>query len=898
MPSERNSEIHIGQADVEKIPLGQNKFLYHISDRFFINDDQDGKKIWREIPPAEPVSILGQGALLIPQQLFYGKERITLSAHDLFLKHTQGVWRRQTRVFCNHISFRAEPGKLTGIMGPSGAGKTVLLNLLSGYGYSRKNRGHVFINDTYDVHKARRALGRTIGYVPQDDTLIPNLTVRDSLGYCFQLRYAGVDADLKAHIVRDACQKAGFSGDAQKLTELLRTRIGSPDEKTLSGGERKRVNIAHELIRNPLLLFLDEPTSGLSSVDADNVIESLQNLCKLTEITIILTIHQPSPNSFAKLDNLLVVNRGGNIAYLGAATDAVPYFQEKSDQPCQANENPADFILKALDRWTTNLKKSGETEYTAARKILDVYQSDPHYFPFEMTARVLAEAQEQGLAAEIAAKLRALPPTRCFWRRDFLDMLAKTIGTGYAQEKAILVKAALQLGRAEQLAVLQREQTQALPPLSTSFWQQFGVLFRRNHAVARADRNNRLFQILQPVVIAALILITFAQYAQDYYTEDIFSKVGYYLTKQSARKTTIFIRQDLPTAKKWAYAENTLFSEGSANRRAAVFFLLIASCIWFGIINSCKEIVDERAVLKREAKSTLRIASYLAAKVVFLGWICFEQTVLLAGIVLLPNLLLTGERFLPPAWFGVKYALRSAQLLPDVTCGAALGIGGILFVTAVLASWLGLFISALAPTQKTALTLVPMLIIPQLLLGGLIRPIKDFAAPTGFVLTPQAVDRLSKQMSPEVGARLAALQDRQFHDAKIFLAEAQTLLGLQAAAQFRNRLLQEAKMPSFWGEFRLLPALMLQQWAFEAVLLHQSLAQPNVLKKVLDFNRYREYEYLQFETVSLIEMFFEVEMNPGQARQILYRTLAGMILFHFVLLLLPTYAWLRRKLLM
>lgn len=894
--------IHIGQVDVEKIPLGQGKFLYHISDRFFINDrDRQGKKIWKEIPPGEKV-FLGKDTLSFPPQVFFGNERITLSAYNLFFskKSGKGLFGTYERILCNHISFRAEPGTLTGIMGPSGAGKTVLLNLLSGYAYSRQNTGRVFINDTYDVHQERPILGRTIGYVPQDDTLIPHLTVWDSLNYCFRLRYSGVEDELKAYIVRDACQKSGFSGE--RLEKLLPTRIGSPDDKTLSGGERKRVNIAHELIRNPLLLFLDEPTSGLSSVDADNVIASLKELCQKTHITIVLTIHQPSMESFEKLDRLLVVNQGGNIAYFGAAQDAVPYFEEKAQTPYKEHQNPAEFILKALHSWTFDLKESGNNEQAPEEIIYDMYKKDPHYFPYVITEQVLADLKTEGVSEEILKKLQRIKAQKFLWRREFLNTLKKTIGNEYTTEAGVILRYVLKSGDSQQLSHVRHEKIQEIPQLSTSFFQQFWVLLRRNQTAARADKKNKLFQLLQPVAIAVLMLIAFSWYTQDYSDEDIFARVGYYFTQQLANKGQIYVQQDMSKAKKLAYSQKTLLGEGSANRRAAVSFLLIASCIWFGVINSCKEIVDERAVLKREAKSILKISSYLVAKVVFLGWICFKQTLLLLAIVFLPNLLLTGEQWFPDAWILVKTFLLSLQLLPDIGLSYAAGMFAILFVTAVLASWLGLFISALAPTQKTALTVVPLVIIPQLLFGGLIRPVKDMGKSENLMLTQEAFTQLNLEVPKEILKQLQALKDQPFTEEKQFVSEVRALIGNKPTAQFKELLVHHAKIKGFCEKLALLPFhlhdLMLQKWSFKAILLYNSLDQPTVLKKQVDLDRYREYEYLQFEPIYTIEMFFDVNLHEssGEAKKSLYQTVSGMIVIHAVLLLILNYFWLRRKL--
>ena len=908
--------IHISQADVEKISLGHGKYLYHISDRFFINDrDGSGKRIWREIPPKQKIFI-GEETLEFPAQIFYGEERITLSAQDLLFSKTfrKGLFSRQTRIFCNHLSFRAEPGKLTGIMGPSGAGKTVLLNLLSGYTiHVGQCRDKILINGTYDVHTHRRMLGRTIGYVPQDDTLIPQLTVWKSLESSFELRYSGVEDGVKAYIIRDACRKSGFP--ESRLDELLPNKIGSPDEKTLSGGERKRVNIAHELIRNPLLLFLDEPTSGLSSLDSDNVISSLKSLCETSRITIIVTIHQPSVKSFEKLDRLLVVNRGGNVAYFGGAKESIAYFEEKSQEPCRPNHNPAEFILEALDNWTTKLAETLPDKEKPDKPrpedlIAAEYKENPHYFSFEITERTLAQFHAIGLADTVVDTLRSLAGQRFWWRDAFIAKLQETLESPSEDDLKAIVQQTLRTEPILPPADKKRKRVQRLPHLSTSFLQQFWILLRRNHAVAVADTKNRMFQILQPVVIAGLMLLAFAWYAQDYYTENIFSKTGYYFTEQLRQNKTIFLETDLPKAKNWAYSEIGLIGEGAANRQAAIFFLLTASCIWFGIINACREIVAERTLLKREAKSILRIASYLAAKVVFLGWTCCKQSVLLLGVVFLPNgLLWLGARFLPvdtwePAHAYILPFLLSTRLLPQFSIPYILGVLGILAMTSVLASWVGLTISALAPTQKTALTVVPLIIFPQLLFGGLIRPTKYMEAAQIFSLNQQSFEVLSESMPVETLKQLQALKNQIFMNEDIFLDEVNVRIGYQEMIEFGAVLATAARRPSFFQKIRILPFrlhdLMLQKWAFKALLLYNSLEHPNVLKRELDFDRPLEYQYLQFETIHVSDMFFAIDpaVDSRRGRQTLLQgTVFGMVAWHGIVLLGLTYFWLRRTLL-
>lgn len=224
------------------------------------------------------------------------------------------------------VSLGVQPGELVGIMGPSGAGKTTLLEALNGY--DQPTRGRVAFNGR-DLYRHYDQFRLDIGYVPQDDILHPQLTVREALYYTARLRLPPDtrNAEITARIgrvLRDL-----------HIEEIADRRIGSPAEKdkVLSGGQRKRVNLAMELITDPWLLFLDEPTSGLSSADALQVLKVLRQLADGGR-TILLSIHQPSLEVFQQMTHLLMLAKDkgqptpARLAYYGPAyPDSIRFFQ-------------------------------------------------------------------------------------------------------------------------------------------------------------------------------------------------------------------------------------------------------------------------------------------------------------------------------------------------------------------------------------------------------------------------------------------------------------------------------------------------------------------------------------------------------------------------------------------
>lgn len=212
-------------------------------------------------------------------------------------------------------------GNLVGIMGASGSGKTTLLTLLSGQ--ELPSDGEVKINGL-NLNSGSSALKGAIGYVPQDDLLIEDLTVYQNLYYNASLCFR----DLNEKEVKDKIARTLIS---LGLDEIRNIKVGSPLNKKISGGQRKRLNIALELIREPHILFLDEPTSGLSSRDSENVMDLLKELTFKGKLVFVV-IHQPSSDIFKMFDKMLILDTGGYATYYGNPIEGVMYFKKITNQ--------------------------------------------------------------------------------------------------------------------------------------------------------------------------------------------------------------------------------------------------------------------------------------------------------------------------------------------------------------------------------------------------------------------------------------------------------------------------------------------------------------------------------------------------------------------------------------
>lgn len=238
---------------------------------------------------------------------------ILLQAENLIVEVGEGDGIKR---LLDDVSFTVYPTEFVGLLGPSGAGKTTLLMAL--IGYLRPAHGRTLLNGD-DLAASFDRYRNAIGYVPQEDIIHDELTVFEALYYTAKLRLPADTRDAEIFRRIDA-----ILADLE-ISETRDIRIGSPERKGISGGQRKRVNLALELLTEPSLLCLDEPTSGLASEDAANVMGLLRKLANGGR-TILLTIHQPSPQVYQMLDNTLYLAAGEQVYYGPAYPDSMLYF--------------------------------------------------------------------------------------------------------------------------------------------------------------------------------------------------------------------------------------------------------------------------------------------------------------------------------------------------------------------------------------------------------------------------------------------------------------------------------------------------------------------------------------------------------------------------------------------
>jgi ABC-type multidrug transport system ATPase subunit len=294
-------------------------------------------------------------------------------------------------------------------------GKSTLLNVLNGN--LNPQQGEILINgyNLYD-EKERMELKGVIGFIPQDDLLLEELTVRQNLYYNAKLCLDNNSEEKIIAVVDQVLHDLD-------LYEIRDLKVGKPLNKVISGGQRKRVNIGLELIREPSVLFVDEPTSGLSSVDSEMVMNLLREQVFKGKL-VIVNIHQPSSNLYKMFDRIIFMDKGGYQIYYGNPSEAVVYFKTKSNH-ANANEDQCircgnidpDQVLQIIEAKIVNeYGKLSRTRKTSPKEWADLYRSTTAKMPRE-------EINKEALPDNQYSIPRLFKQTKIFFTRDVLSKL-------------------------------------------------------------------------------------------------------------------------------------------------------------------------------------------------------------------------------------------------------------------------------------------------------------------------------------------------------------------------------------------------------------------------------------------------------------------------------------------
>jgi ABC-type multidrug transport system ATPase subunit/ABC-type multidrug transport system permease subunit len=300
-----------------------------------------------------------------PQDTKTRSVSIELQDICLDLKNGRGSEHVTSQPVICDLSVNFKAGSLNAILGPSGSGKSTLLNFMAKRSLDRTQQlhhraGSMLLNGTEVTNAVLRSVS---AYVPQDDAgLLPLLTVRETLRFAARMR-------LPTHLTKTQRRERVDSLISDLgLKACADTVVGNELVRGISGGERRRVSIAIQILADPLILLLDEPTSGLDSVTASSIIDVLEDLA-LRGCTIIFALHQPQTEWLSRFDTTLLLSKGGKVAYTGATDKMLDHFADLG-VTCPQYENPADFALDVITHYSlpSMATRRGHESLTSKRR--------------------------------------------------------------------------------------------------------------------------------------------------------------------------------------------------------------------------------------------------------------------------------------------------------------------------------------------------------------------------------------------------------------------------------------------------------------------------------------------------------------------------------------------------
>ena len=518
------------------------------------------------------------------------------------LGHTFG---NQTDTALDGINLTARRGEMICVMGPSGCGKSTLLRTLAGQ--LKPRIGEIFMNG-YPLYGSLDNLTPYIAYIPQDDAFDPLLKVQENLDYSVAVRCPHLTVEERRKRVDAKLSELG-------LSELRHRLAGTPQQKFLSGGERKRLNAGLDMIGIADVYLFDEPTSGLSSKDSEHVLEIIRSLAR--NKIIFSSIHQPSVKLLQMFDKALLLDKTGKMAFFGTPQGMMEYFWEAFSTetgqgeggvaPPMPEKITPDFVFDVLETPLRDI--SGD--------VIHEQSADGHLTP-----------------------ARRFPPN--FWRDRYQTrVLFRSIGPSAPRRDD---------SRTEHTARHPVPRKLPKPPLHT--WREemilFATMLKRAFLSKLRNRANLLTTLLEAPALALLISLVLRYSEEDHYTF------------------------------------------ASAFHIPTYLFLSLVVAMFLGLTNSADEIIRDRNMLNRERNHNMRVSYYIAGKILSLATFALIQCII---YLLIGNAVLElRQMFLLHLWW--------------------------MFLTSLTGVCLGLLVSTLVHDTRTALNIIPLMLIPQIILGG------------------------------------------------------------------------------------------------------------------------------------------------------------------------------------
>ena len=518
--------------------------------------------------------------------------------------HLQKVGSKHT-ILINDISIAIPPRKFVALVGGSGAGKSTLMDALNGLRPAQK--GLVLYNGQ-DYYRHLAAFSTQLGYVPQEDIIHRELTVERALYYTARMR---LPEDFTQAQIKQRIEEVLEDVDMKHRRDLLVSK--------LSGGQRKRVSIALELLANPSVFFLDEPTSGLDPGLDRRMMFLLRRLADKGH-TIILVTH--ATNNINVCDYICFLAQGGRLAYFGPPNEAKDYFGKTDFAEIYSALEPTDA--------NSNIPEEAEKRFATS----------PQF------QRYVVGALNQGPAGQI----------------------------NVAQETA---------------AVKQ--------PKRGNPWKQFSLLSRRYLELLKNDTGNLLILLLQAPIIAAILILMLSSGGHGTFNPTSIAQCHLTPTDKNIVDCQQILNSLTGTNPNPKEALQQFIAPESGFDAQKYLFIMAFAAMMFGCINGAREIVKEAPIYRRERTVNLGIAPYMFSKIVILGILCLLQSAILVLAV----------NWVAPIQQGI--------LLP-----APLEVYITMALTSLAGLMIGLTVSALAPNNDRAVSLIPIILIPQVIFSGLL----------------------------------------------------------------------------------------------------------------------------------------------------------------------------------
>lgn len=535
------------------------------------------------------------------------------------------------------ISLSARRGEMVCVMGPSGCGKSTLLRVMGGQ--LRTRGGEVLLN-SLPLYQHLENLKPYVAYIPQEDAFDPLLKVQENLDFSVAVRCPHLKVEDRRRRVDAKMAELG-------LGEMRSRLAGTPQQKFLSGGERKRLNAGLDMIGISDVYLFDEPTSGLSSKDSEHVLEIIRSLA--SNKIVFASIHQPSMRLLQMFDKALLLDKGGRMAFYGTPAEMLRYFwrvyQEESSGHADDGEVPphvtADFVFDVLETPLRDIDGDVILEQNAEGHLVPARRFPPNFWRDRFqTHRLMATMNNGG--------------------GD--PALSSTQGTHTTTSPAAL-KDDSRAGETRRLSKVPEPPKHRLREELILF----GTMIRRAFLSKLRNRANLLTTVLEAPALALLI--------------------------------SLVLR----------YSEEDSYTFASAFHVPTYLFMSLVVAMFLGLTNSADDIIRDRAMLNRERNHNLRTFYYISGKLLALGSFALLQCVIY---------LLIGN------WVLELRDMFSTHLLW-------------MFATSFTGAAMGLFISSIVSDSRTALNAIPLLLIPQIILGGALIKYEEMNKNLDFVYSIQ-----------------------------------------------------------------------------------------------------------------------------------------------------------------